>query len=72
MIGEHEPDHGFDNGHGTRDDARIVASARGEFGIFAGSGDGLLRAGDGGQPPFPRPPVRPLALSTAFTPKANS
>jgi len=24
------------------------------------------------QPPFPRPPVRPPALSTAFTPKANS
>ena len=24
------------------------------------------------QPPFPRPPVRPPALSTVFTPKANS
>ena len=24
------------------------------------------------QPPFPRPPVRPPAHSTAFTPKANS
>ena len=24
------------------------------------------------QPPFPPPPVRPTALSTAFTPNANS
>ena len=25
-----------------------------------------------GEPPFPPPPVRPPALTTAFTPKANS
>jgi hypothetical protein len=38
--------------------------------IYAATVTGTVKPGE--QPPFPRPPVRPPALSTAFTPKANS
>ena len=48
MISQHEPDHRFHDGHGAGDDAGIVASAGGQLRVFAGGGDRLLGAGNGG------------------------
>jgi hypothetical protein len=48
VIADDEGGHGFDHGHGARQDARVVTAAAFEGGIFPLSIDGFLSGHDGG------------------------
>jgi hypothetical protein len=47
VIADDESSHGFDHGHGARQDARVVTAAAFEGGIFALPVDRFLRGHDG-------------------------
>ncbi len=48
VVDEDESRHGLHHGNGTREHTGVVAPARGETGVFARDGHGILRSRDGG------------------------